>query len=617
MKRKHWIKKRLHAALHFLERAWKRNNHFPEFEADCLQLNNLIEEKNFDKASIFADRVDAFLKEHDKKSPLWYLGELVLTLLVALLAAGVIRQTWFELYEIPTGSMRDTFKERDRVLVSKSIFGLNVPFQTSHFSFSTDRVQRGNIVVVTTDGLDLPDTDTKYFGVFPGKKRYVKRLVALPGDYIYFYGGDLFCLAKDEKTLVRLKQIPTLEGREFIPFISSFEGRVEMVANPISQEKTLYLKHMNKTIGKIMLTPDGTAESKIAYKDSFVREFSPLLTQNNAPRTIGEFYGIKNYALCRMLLPEELPREARRIGVSDPNAVAWLEIRHSPTLPPKRPAQQAFSSFVSTSTTWIPLHSDHLDRLASGLYTARLVIKDNRMHRYYFEETSKTEIPLDKAIPSGIYEFYHGKAFEIGFGGTSFTLPKNHPIYPKTTREFALLFNCGIDVSSESYSSTSWKMPIRFAYYRDGSLIVMGVEVFPKEDETLKTFEQKEMARQAKDFSYFAFLDNGSPDKDPLGVQFFKNYGFRVPEDHYLLLGDNPAMSLDCRYFGPVPEENIQGSPIFILWPFGQRWGTPPQPRLAWSPYSIALAALALLITLAIVSYQREKRRKILHTLQK
>lgn len=618
MKHRRWMKKKLFLALTFLEKEWKKGNSVPELERECFVLNKLIEERNGDAAYPVIERIDAYLKKHEKKSFFWYLGEIVLTLSIALLVAGIIRQTWFELYEIPTGSMRDTFKERDRVLVSKSAFGINVPFQTKHVIFDENRLERGDIVVITTDGLDLPDTDTKYFGIFPGKKRYVKRAVALPGDHIYFYGGDLFCLAKDEKTIIRLKDIPSLREREFLPFISSFEGRIEVnTSTSKNQGKSILIKHINKPLGKIDILQGGTAESRIAYKNDFVREFSPILTQNDAPRTIGDFFGIKNFAVCRLLLPEELPKEAKTLGYSDSQAVAWLELRHSPTLPYKRSTQNALFSLLSTSTTWIPLHEFHFKELLKGLYTARLVVKNGRVHRYYFENIQKSEIPIpfERIVPNGTYEFFRGKAFEIGFGGTSFPLDAQHPIYPQTAKELTFLFNTGIDVSPETLSSASWKMPTRFAYFRDGSFIVMGTEIFTKDDPILASFVEKEMARQSKDYSYYAFLDSGSPDKEPLNIEFFKNFGFEVPEKTYLLLGDNPAMSVDSRYFGPVPQENIQGTPVVLFWPFGPRWGFPVQPPIPLSPYSVTFGVIACVIFCAISLHQKKRRKALLERL--
>ena len=613
------LRKQLVNGLHLLTRQKEKGVEEHELEADLFALDRLLEQKNYEEATPHAERIAARLKESHKRSLLGKTLEFVASLIAAILIAGIIRQCWFELYEIPTGSMRPTFKEKDRVLVSKTTFGLNIPFTPGHVLFSPDRVKRGNILVVTAENLDLPDVDTMYFGIFPGKKRYVKRCAALPGDWVYFYGGDLFCLAADGKTLHRLQSDPTIPKREYIPFISSFEGRVEIVApSPFSRHRTYLIKHMDQPLGRIETNPDGTIRCQIPHNGTWIEEFSsPKDSSHNSPQCIGEFWGLMNFASSRLIFPEELPAEAARLGYEDPNAVLWLELKHSPTLPPSGKVKQPSFPLVLTSTTWIPLRSEHCERLMHALYTARVVIQNNHLKRYHYEAANGASIPLPTPIPDGCYEFYNGKAWEISSGGTAKPLSDTHPIYPKTPKELAFWFNAGIDIFPECLVPSSRHMPTRFTYYRDGDLFVMGEPIFFKGDPILKYFEGKEFTRQAKDYSYFAFQDMGSPDAQPFDPSFFQHFGYKVPEGHYLLLGDNPANSVDSRFFGSVPEANIRGTPVLLFWPFGERWGVPSQPSLLPSAYTIILFAITAAGITVYAVYQHRKTERELEELRK
>ena len=48
---------------------------------------------------------------------------------------------------------------------------------------------------------------------------------------------------------------------------------------------------------------------------------------------------------------------------------------------------------------------------------------------------------------------------------------------------------------------------------------------------------------------------------------------YKVPDDHFFMMGDNSANSYDSRCWGSVPRKNIIGRPMFIFWPFSRRWG--------------------------------------------
>jgi signal peptidase I len=68
----------------------------------------------------------------------------------------------------------------------------------------------------------------------------------------------------------------------------------------------------------------------------------------------------------------------------------------------------------------------------------------------------------------------------------------------------------------------------------------------------------------------FPQVDYIAPGEEPLWFkqqkQVVQQGELIVPKDQYFVMGDNRDMSLDSRYWGFVPRENIIGTPLLIYW---------------------------------------------------
>jgi len=101
-------------------------------------------------------------------------------ILVALIVAGSFKSAIADWNTVPTGSMKPTILEGDRIFVNKLAYDLKVPFTTKHIA-EWGGPQRGEIVVFYS-----PADNT----------RLVKRVVGLPGDTIALEDNKLFINGK-------------------------------------------------------------------------------------------------------------------------------------------------------------------------------------------------------------------------------------------------------------------------------------------------------------------------------------------------------------------------------------------------------------------------------------
>ncbi len=91
------------------------------------------------------------------------------SILLAVVLALVVRTFFVQAFKIPTGSMRTTLMERDRILVNKVVYGIKIP-GTSWRLPALAQPARGDLVVFRA-----PDDQHRDF---------IKRLVAVGGDEV-------------------------------------------------------------------------------------------------------------------------------------------------------------------------------------------------------------------------------------------------------------------------------------------------------------------------------------------------------------------------------------------------------------------------------------------------
>jgi signal peptidase I len=125
-------------------------------------------------------------KSGKKKKQGSFWKELPILVGVALALAMVIKAFAVQAFYIPSQSMENTLKVGDRVLVNKIVY-------------HTRDIKRGDVVVF--NGLDSWDPEVQYsepknpvskllhavgsaFGVVPGEKDYIKRVIGVPGDRV-------------------------------------------------------------------------------------------------------------------------------------------------------------------------------------------------------------------------------------------------------------------------------------------------------------------------------------------------------------------------------------------------------------------------------------------------
>ena len=98
------------------------------------------------------------------------------SIIIAVVLALFIRAFFIQAFKIPSGSMKPTLQEGDKIMVNKLLYGPNIPF--THYRIPGLREpQRGDIVV-----FKYPEDR---------KKDFIKRLIAVGGETVEVSDGSI------------------------------------------------------------------------------------------------------------------------------------------------------------------------------------------------------------------------------------------------------------------------------------------------------------------------------------------------------------------------------------------------------------------------------------------
>jgi len=138
------------------------------------------------------------------------------SLIVFIALMSVFRSAVADWYEVPTGSMKPTIQEGDRILTDKMAYDIRVPFTHIKLLKLADP-QTGDIIVFDSQAAD---------------NRLIKRVIGIPGDTIALENNELIINGKklnyaDQRSNIdSLDKIENLNGLEHSIRVANIPSRL-------------------------------------------------------------------------------------------------------------------------------------------------------------------------------------------------------------------------------------------------------------------------------------------------------------------------------------------------------------------------------------------------------
>ena len=153
-----------------------------------------------------------------------------------------------------------------------------------------------------------------------------------PGDTLYFYGGKIYGFDQEGNDLVELRDNPWTERIEHIPF-TNFEGRRTFSEDRLTKSvPEAKFNHFNLAIGRLLFYQQDV-KGEIFNGTAWVEDKPEAQkTPHQTIQTYSDFWGIRNFAMARLLDKDQLEALTSYHANEMEDALLYLELRHTPSL---------------------------------------------------------------------------------------------------------------------------------------------------------------------------------------------------------------------------------------------------------------------------------------------
>ncbi len=505
----------------------------------------------------------------ENQRPEWqrWLNQFCENWIFAFLIAMTIRHFGIEAFRIPTASMEPMLYgdpglfTGDHVVVDK----LTAPFTGYHrwdvtvFQFPRPEVEGGSdarpALTVSDERLDSPLLRPLYC------RNFVKRLVALPGDTLYFAGGDLHLKQADGTWAIARKPANIQEAvwqdiyqhgaqAGYLPWATSGGSRIEATGDALTftlvDQPVQFIQPLRNVYvkpGKVRVARIGNAEGGFAE----VAMTKPLFTLGGDQ---GNLWDLDSWNIERLTAKDlDAGHGTSLNSVMD----EWVgDVRLIGTV-------RAIDGVVA-------LH------LAQGLA--------GQGHEYIFEVTKDGWRVLGDGVVLG-----SGTAAVIGqelrfahldgqviatLGGVEVLRHDVPDVDPNVLR---------MRLSVTGVGSLVLDKPLlqRDLHYCAKGILRTDPEAWQRAIQNMNDPSQFNADKAAEDKRLMSAVREQMRGPGLTTKQQFERWGvspetaITVPPDAYLLMGDNSPFSWDGRYWGYVPGANLRGRVIAVMFP-PQRW---------------------------------------------